>query len=81
MKFTTETVAKIEQDLSQGVLTFDEIATKYGVPVTLVYDTLESMEYSDFEDVPLDGDAASALASAGWGTDEDYGYFGGDDDF
>jgi len=24
------------------------------------------------EDVPLDGDAASALASAGMGTDEDY---------
>jgi len=24
-------------------------------------------------------DDAEALASAGWGTDEDYGYFGGDD--
>ncbi len=24
-------------------------------------------------------DDADALASAGWGTDEDYGYFGGDD--
>lgn len=30
-------------------------------------------------DVPLDGDAESALASIGWGTDEDYGYFGGDE--
>ena len=28
-------------------------------------------DYSD----PLDGDAVSALASVGWGTDEDYGYF------
>jgi len=27
----------------------------------------------------MDGDHASALASAGFGTDEDYGYFGGDD--
>lgn len=26
----------------------------------------------------MDGDHASGLASAGWGTDEDYGYFGGD---
>lgn len=26
----------------------------------------------------MDGDHASALASAGFGTDEDYGYFGGD---
>lgn len=24
----------------------------------------------------MDGDHASALMSAGWGTDEDYGYFG-----
>jgi hypothetical protein len=27
----------------------------------------------------MDGDHTSALASAGWGTDEDYGYYGGDD--
>jgi hypothetical protein len=32
-------------------------------------------------DVPMDGDEGSALASAGLGTDEDYGYFGGNDDF
>jgi hypothetical protein len=28
----------------------------------------------------VDGDHASALASAGWGTDEDYGYSGDVDD-
>jgi len=28
-----------------------------------------------------DGDHDSAMASIGWGTDEDYGYFGGDEDF
>ena len=27
----------------------------------------------------MDGDAESALASCGWGTDEDYGYFGEDE--
>lgn len=27
----------------------------------------------------MDGDHASALASAGWGTDEDYGDFGADE--
>jgi hypothetical protein len=32
-------------------------------------------------DESMDGDHASALASAGMGTDEDYGYFGGEDDF
>lgn len=29
----------------------------------------------DYND-SMDGDHASALASAGWGTDEDYGYYG-----
>jgi hypothetical protein len=33
---------------------------------------------NDYDD-SMDGDHASALASAGWGTDEDYGYFGNDD--
>jgi len=27
----------------------------------------------------MDGDHDSAMESAGWGTDEDYGYFGEDD--
>jgi len=31
----------------------------------------------DYDD-SMDGDHESALASAGWGTDEDYGYFGED---
>jgi hypothetical protein len=34
------------------------------------------------DDCPLDGDATSALASCGWGTDEDYGcYDGGGDEW
>jgi hypothetical protein len=39
------------------------------------------VEYEDrvsFDD-SMDGDAGTALASAGWGTDEDYGYFDCDD--
>ena len=38
------------------------------------------VEYED-DDVwydDLDGDHESGLASAGWGTDEDYGYYGDD---
>lgn len=45
-------------------------------------------DYNDFHDEDdsldesMDGDHDSAMESAGWGTDEDYGYFGGDyDDF
>ncbi len=33
------------------------------------------------DDVPLDGDHETALRDAGWGMDEDYGYFGSEDDF
>lgn len=33
----------------------------------------------DWYDDQMDGDAESALASAGWGTDEDYGAFDGED--
>ena len=35
----------------------------------------------DSYDDSMDGDHESALASAGWGTDEDYGYFGEDVDY
>lgn len=35
---------------------------------------------TDYDD-GMDGDFDSAMTSAGWGTDEDYGYYGGDEDF
>lgn len=35
-------------------------------------------DYNDFYDESMDGDHESGLASAGWGTDEDYGYYGED---
>jgi hypothetical protein len=35
----------------------------------------------DEPDESMDGDHQSALASCGWGTDEDYGYYGEGDDF
>ena len=42
----------------------------------------ESMwEAVDYEDNMTDAEAdADTLASAGWGTDEDYGYFGESED-
>ena len=43
----------------------------------------ESADYSDYNDdddynESMDGDHDSAMESAGWGTDEDYGYYGED---
>jgi len=51
------------------------------------YDGLDSIEVSEVSDEDEDGDNepdgdwmdGDALASAGWGTDEDYGYYGGDE--
>ncbi len=37
------------------------------------------LENYDHYDESMDGDHESGLASAGFGTDEDYGYFGGED--
>jgi hypothetical protein len=34
--------------------------------------------YNGHEDDSMDGDHDSAMESAGWGTDEDYGYYGED---
>lgn len=36
----------------------------------------EENDWDDSYDDSMDGDAESALSSAGWGTDEDYGYYG-----
>lgn len=33
---------------------------------------------NDFYDDSMDGDHDSAMESCGWGTDEDYGYYGDD---
>jgi hypothetical protein len=39
----------------------------------------EDEEYYDSLYDDMDGDHDSAMQSVGWGTDEDYGYFGGDE--
>ena len=47
----------------------------------------ESVDYDDYNDEAgddsyddsMDGDHDSAMRDAGFGTDEDYGYFGGED--
>lgn len=46
-----------------------------------MYDHEEDLDWYDDEDYDdsMDGDWDSGMTSAGWGTDEDYGYFGGED--
>ena len=56
---------------------FREIARKLNVSKEMVENFLVDIEqeYSDYDD-SMDGDFDSAMTSAGFGTDEDYGYFG-----
>ena len=85
----------IQEDLLAGRLTFQEIAAKYEVPVYWVDYTATELWADDLAksdgsfnsavgadedyDDSMDGDFDSAMASAGHGTDEDYGCFSSDD--
>jgi hypothetical protein len=50
------------------------IANILKCPLQMVFDVIDS-DYDNHYDY-MDGDHDSAMASAGFGTDEDYGYFG-----
>jgi hypothetical protein len=52
---------------------FEVIAKQFNVPLRWVLDAAEAMDV-DADPGDMDGDHASALASAGFGTDEDYFY-------
>ncbi len=63
-------------DLAFEGMDTDEIAAVLGVTADQVLDALE-VDAADYDD-SMDGDWDSAMASAGFGTDEDYGYAGED---
>ena len=67
----------IQEELSAGRLSFAEIAIKYDIPLSWVDAT--ATEVAEQYDDSMDGDFDSAMASAGYGTDEDYGCYGADD--
>lgn len=63
---------------------FEEMLEHIDDPQELDFDDDDYVEIDEEDyDEPYYGDNflddAEALASAGWGTDEDYGYFGGDE--
>jgi len=67
----------IEQMLIDGH-TPEEVANSFGIPIKVVLDIEEKLF---FDDSGFDHESdAEALASAGFGTNEDYGDFGGFDD-
>ena len=63
---------------------YEEMFEHIDDPQELDFDADDDVEIDEEDyDEPYYGDNflddAEALASAGWGTDEDYGYFGGDE--
>ena len=80
-----EATNKLLQMVDDGLVSQDYVITaalKY-MSEDDVADMLDANELSErfheeYDD-DMDGDHESALASAGFGTDEDYGYYGGDD--
>jgi DNA-directed RNA polymerase sigma subunit (sigma70/sigma32) len=69
-------IEKIQNEIMLAELSFNEIAEKFNVPYADVNLIAEEMIEQDSYDDSMDGDFDSAMASAGYGTDEDYGYYG-----
>ena len=74
MSKMSELAMEIEQLYLQGYNEFT-IATMLNVPVELVDGFIANFSDIDYND-SMDGDFDSAMASAGMGTDEDYGSYG-----
>jgi len=76
-------IIDIEADLERGKLSFQQIADFYGIPVadveTIAKEWMKQIDDSQYNE-SLDGDFDSGMASAGFGTDEDYGYYGENDE-
>ena len=75
-------VNAIVSELATGELSFRQICQIYNISMAELQDIIDfmiDMESDPFEpryDDSMDGDFDSAMASAGFGTDEDYGYYG-----
>jgi len=69
---------EIRNMLEEGLRPFT-IASLLDIPLQMVYDVLDAQDTEEQFDESMDGDFDSGMASAGFGTDEDYGYYGEDE--
>jgi len=81
-KFIVGKMSALALDIEESLCAGDnigDIAIRFGVTVNDVLNIKEHMMDSidDYND-SMDGDFDSAMASAGYGTDEDYGCYGDD---
>ena len=72
MSRMAELTIDIEEMFFIDDMTPEDIAKELNVPLEMVQEYLAQFDEEIWDD-SMDGDAESALASAGWGTDEDYG--------
>ena len=75
-------ISLVQDEISAGELTWAQIAEKFNIPVwdvEMIFEEMMDQMAEDYSD-SMDGDFDSAMASAGYGTDEDYGYYG-DEEF
>jgi hypothetical protein len=75
MSVFKDVIFDIQAEIRAGELSFAEIAERYDVPLDTVQAVFDDLCDEEFDD-SMDGDFDSAMASAGLGTDEDYGYYG-----
>lgn len=54
----------------------EQLRSEVDREITSWFDANNAVEHDPADPGDMDGDHGSALASAGFGTDEDYGYFG-----
>lgn len=62
------------QDAIVSGLSYETIARQFDVPVHWVIEAADMMDEPSEPSDSMDGDFDSAMASAGYGMDEDYGY-------
>ena len=76
MAQTKNLLQEIQTLIEEG-MDWDQIASLYGIPYSWVVESHNMLEeeYARQYDDSMDGDHGSALASVGWGTDEDYNHY------
>lgn len=75
MGYFSQLALDVEEMLFEGA-TVSQIAEKLNISEAQVEACIVDLENSDADPGDMDGDFESAMASAGYGTDEDYGYYG-----
>lgn len=74
MGYFSEKAIEIQEMLFNGA-TSEQIASAVNMSVEAVEQYIDELDNADYDE-SMDGDFDSAMASAGFGTDEDYGYYG-----